>query len=80
MNVLETMAAQIEEAAKAAAVPETPAAQDVKEMIESAVLQVKTEMSGQLQELKARNEELAAKLAAYEPRPADPGEDKTQGE
>lgn len=76
MNVLETMAAQIEEEAKTAAAPETPAAQDVKEMIESAVLQVKTEMSGQLQELKARNEELAAKLAAYELHPADPGEDK----
>lgn len=76
MNVLETMAAQIEAEAQTAAAPETPAAQDVKEMIESAVLQVKNEMSGQLQELKARNEELAAKLAAYEQPPADPGDDK----
>ena len=76
MNVLETMAAEIQEQEKAAAAPEQPATQDVKDMIESAVLQVKSEMSAQLEALKAKNEELAAKLAAYEPHPADPGEDK----
>ena len=79
MNVLETMAAEIQEQEKAAAAPEQQATQDVKDMIESAVLQVKSEMSAQLEGLKAKNEELAAKLAAYETHPADPGEDK-QGE
>ena len=71
-NVLETMAATIEKELAAAAAPEPSASEDAKALIESAVSQVKSEMQKNLDELKAKNEEMAAKLRALES--ATPGE------
>ena len=71
-NVLETMAATIEKELAAMSAPEPSASEDAKALIESAVSQVKSEMQKNLDELKAKNEEMAAKLRALES--ATPGE------
>lgn len=71
-DIIEIMAETYEKEVAAQSAPETPAAEDTKQMIESAVSQVKSEMQKTVEELKARNEEMAAKLRALES--ATPGE------
>ncbi len=77
MDLVNLLAKQIEaEQPKQEAADGTPADQ-VKEMIESAVSQVKAEMQGQIDAAKARADELEQKLHGLEekPHPADPGQD-----
>ena len=71
-DIIEIMAETYEKEVAAQSAPETPAAEDTKQMIESAVSQVKSEMQKTVEELKAKNEEMAAKLRALES--ATPGE------
>lgn len=71
-DIIEIMAETYEKEVAAQSAPETPAAEDTKQLIESAVSQVKSEMQKTVEELKARNEEMAAKLRALES--ATPGE------
>lgn len=77
MDLVNLLAKQIEaEQPKPEAADQAPAEQ-VKEMIESAVSQVKAEMQGQIDAAKARADELEQKLHGLEekPHPADPGQD-----
>lgn len=78
MDLVNLLAKQIEaEQPKPEAADGTPSEQ-VKEMIESAVSQVKAEMQGQIDAAKARADELEQKLHGLEekPHPSDPGTDK----
>lgn len=75
MDLVNLLAKQIEaERPKQETADGTPAEQ-VKEMIESAVSQVKAEMQGQIDAAKARADELEQKLHGLEekPSPAEPG-------
>lgn len=66
----------------AAQTPEPTAdpVEDVKEMIESAVSQVRADMQAQLDAAKARADELEKRLQeTSEPHPAEPGIDKQLG-
>ena len=65
-NILEAMATSIEAEMKASSAPEQPAAEDTKQLIESAVSQAKSEMQKAVEELTAKNAELASKLRELE--------------
>jgi len=71
-DIIEVMAETYEKEVAAQSAPETPAAEDTKQLIESAVSQVKSEMQKVMDDLKARNEAMAEKLRALES--ATPGE------
>ena len=71
-DILEAMATQIEAETAAASAPEQSAAEDTKQLIESAVSQVKSEMQKVMDDLKAKNEAMAEKLRMLES--ATPGE------
>lgn len=76
MDLVNLLAKQIEaeQPKKPEGADQAPAEQ-VKEMIESAVSQVKAEMQGQIDAAKARADELEQKLHGLEekPHPEEPG-------
>ena len=81
MNVLDKMAADIEAAAKQAKQEETTGAEQIRDMIDSAVSQAKTEMAQQLADVKAKNEALTAELAKLrETVPGGSGQDTPNGD
>lgn len=78
MDFTEMMAKQIE-AENPAPADETPT-KDARELIESAVSQVKAEMQKQIDEARARADELEKRLNDMsKPSPADPGTDNNGG-
>lgn len=76
MDITEIISKQIDDAAKAAAAPENPAPEDVRQMIDSAVSQVKAEMQAQLDAAKARADDLEKRL--NETAAGGSGEHKTE--
>ena len=77
MDFTERIARDIE-AAQPKPEPQGDPVEDVKDMIESAVSQVRADMQAQIDAAKARADELERRLHETEPRPADPGSDKQE--
>ena len=75
MDLVNLLAKQIEAEQPKPEVADGTPAEQVKEMIESAVSQVKAEMQGQIDAAKARADELEQKLHGLEEKPssAEPG-------
>ena len=77
MDLVNLLAKQIEAEQPKQETADGAPSEQVKEMIESAVSQVKAEMQGQIDAANARADELEQKLHGLEekPHPADPGSD-----
>lgn len=78
MDITEIISKEIDDAAKAAAASETPAQEDIRQMVESAVSQAKAEMQAQLDAAKARADELERRV--NETAAGGSGEHKTEEE